>query len=69
MADRWTTKGNVVPLKGRPCPQCGRLAVDRFRPFCSRRCVDVDLGRWLTGEYRIFTDEEANLDGEPPEDL
>jgi endogenous inhibitor of DNA gyrase (YacG/DUF329 family) len=42
--------------------------VDRFRPFCSRRCADADLGRWLNGAYRIATDEEADLDGEPPED-
>ena len=69
MADRGPTKSNVVPLKGRSCPQCGRPAVDRFRPFCSRRCADADLGRWLTGEYRIVTDEEANLNEEPPEDL
>ena len=69
MADRWPIKSNVVPLKARSCPQCGRPAVDRFRPFCSRRCADADLGRWLTGEYRIVTDEEANLDEEPPEDL
>ena len=68
MADREPTEGNVVPLKGRSCPLCKRPAVDRFRPFCSRRCADADLGRWLKGDYRIATDEEANLDEEPPED-
>lgn len=35
------------------CPICGRETVPGFRPFCSRRCADVDLGRWLTGSYRI----------------
>ena len=35
------------------CPICGKPAVEAFRPFCSRRCADVDLGRWLTGHYRI----------------
>jgi endogenous inhibitor of DNA gyrase (YacG/DUF329 family) len=35
------------------CPICGRSVADEFRPFCSRRCADVDLGRWLTGQYRI----------------
>ena len=35
------------------CPICGKEAVDRYRPFCSRRCSDVDLGRWLTGSYVI----------------
>ena len=68
MADRGPGKGNVVPLKGRSCPACGRPTVDRFRPFCSRRCADADLGRWLKGDYRIATDEEASLDEEPPED-
>ncbi len=68
MADRGPTQGNVVPLKGSSCPLCGRPAADRFRPFCSRRCADADLGRWLTGEYRIATDEEANLDPDPTED-
>ena len=35
------------------CPICGRDAVPRFRPFCSRRCADVDLGRWMTGAYAM----------------
>ncbi|MDP7650247.1 MAG: DNA gyrase inhibitor YacG [Rhodospirillales bacterium] len=68
MADQRSTKGNVIPLKERPCPQCGRPAVDRFRPFCSSRCANADLGRWLSGQYRIATDEEANVDEDPPED-
>ena len=40
-----------------PCPVCGRPAVLRFRPFCSARCADVDLGRWLSGQYRVPTEE------------
>lgn len=35
------------------CPICGRETRAETRPFCSRRCADVDLGRWLTGAYRI----------------
>jgi endogenous inhibitor of DNA gyrase (YacG/DUF329 family) len=36
------------------CPICGKAAGEEtLRPFCSRRCADVDLGRWLTGQYRI----------------
>jgi uncharacterized protein len=35
------------------CPICGKPVVDELRPFCSRRCADVDLGRWLTEQYRI----------------
>lgn len=35
------------------CPICGRESVASFRPFCSKRCADVDLGRWLGGRYAI----------------
>ncbi len=37
----------------RPCPICGKPAVQRFKPFCSSRCADIDLGRWLKGNYVI----------------
>ncbi|MEM0946294.1 MAG: DNA gyrase inhibitor YacG [Pseudomonadota bacterium] len=35
------------------CPICERLTVHDYRPFCSQRCADVDLGRWMTGAYRV----------------
>ncbi len=35
------------------CPICQRESDAKYRPFCSRRCSDVDLGRWLTGAYAI----------------
>ncbi len=38
---------------GRLCPICGKPVEARFRPFCSPRCKDVDLGRWLKGAYAI----------------
>jgi hypothetical protein len=38
---------------GPRCPVCGKPSVAATRPFCSTRCADVDLGRWLTGQYRI----------------
>lgn len=41
------------------CPICGRVTAIGYRPFCSRRCADVDLGRWLKGDYAIPTEEEA----------
>ncbi len=44
------------------CPMCGKPEIHKFRPFCSQRCVDLDLGRWLTGEYRFAAEEEADLD-------
>lgn len=33
------------------CPICRRPSMPGLQPFCSRRCADVDLGRWLTGAY------------------
>lgn len=49
-----------------PCPLCGKPASRAHRPFCSARCRDVDLGRWLRGVYRVETDEgpEDNTSGE-----
>ncbi|HMO73159.1 MAG TPA: DNA gyrase inhibitor YacG [Paracoccaceae bacterium] len=40
-------------MTGGGCPVCGKLAAPAYRPFCSRRCADVDLGRWLGGHYRL----------------
>lgn len=45
--------------RGRRCPLCGRPAHRAYRPFCSRRCADLDLGHWLRGDYRVPTDEPA----------
>ena len=35
------------------CPICGKPTRPEFRPFCSKRCADVDLNRWLSGTYAI----------------
>ena len=40
------------------CPVCGKESVPKYRPFCCKRCADVDLGRWLNGRYVIPPDEE-----------
>jgi endogenous inhibitor of DNA gyrase (YacG/DUF329 family) len=37
----------------KPCPICGAPSEPAFRPFCSRRCADVDLARWFSGVYAI----------------
>lgn len=39
------------------CPICTRPTDPRYRPFCSHRCADEDLGRWLRGSYVIPTEE------------
>ena len=59
--------GKVTPLRPtRPCPECRRASVRETYPFCSKRCKDVDLNRWLSGSYAIpvkEADEPAD-DGE-----
>ena len=50
-----------------PCPICRRPAeAARYRPFCSARCADVDLGRWFTGAYAI-PGPPPELDEDPPD--
>ena len=41
------------------CPVCQKPTEKAYRPFCSKRCADVDLGRWLNGNYAIPTEENA----------
>lgn len=53
------------------CPICAKDADAKYRPFCSRRCADVDLGKWLTGSYAIpaaITEQDDDDDSEaaPP---
>jgi endogenous inhibitor of DNA gyrase (YacG/DUF329 family) len=43
------------------CPICGKPAAEEYRPFCSRRCADVDLQRWLTGAYAVPAAEDEDL--------
>ena len=39
------------------CPICGKEPRTEYHPFCSKRCADIDLNRWLTGVYKFETDE------------
>ena len=50
------------------CPICGRPAVPALRPFCSKRCADVDLSRWLGGVYRIESRDPPDTDTDPDSD-
>jgi len=49
------------------CPICRKEPSARYRPFCSRRCADIDLGKWLTGSYAIPTDEEPETEDTGPD--
>ena len=52
----------------KPCPICGKLSLEQFRPFCSKRCSDVDLNRWLSGVYAVpvIEKDESSDNGEVP---
>jgi hypothetical protein len=66
---RRSSAAEVIPLRRRGsgegrgkgsaerCPICGKAASPDHRPFCSARCGEIDLGRWLKGVYRVPTDE------------
>jgi uncharacterized protein len=58
----------VTPLRPRrPCSECGKPSARETYPFCSARCKDIDLNRWLKGAYVITArDDEEEGDGDPP---
>ena len=49
----------------RRCPICGRPQMEKFKPFCSKKCADIDLARWLSGRYAIPAQESDEADSEP----
>lgn len=54
-----------TPKSGARCPVCGAPSDPTVRPFCSTRCADVDLLRWLRGAYAIpGGQQDADEDGE-----
>jgi endogenous inhibitor of DNA gyrase (YacG/DUF329 family) len=58
----------TAPQSVKTCPICGKRRVEQFRPFCSRRCADIDLHRWLGGSYGIPAAEQDDSEEEslPP---
>jgi len=48
----------------KPCPICGKPAVEASRPFCSERCRDVDLNRWLSNSYAIPAAKDDDEDAD-----
>ena len=61
-----TQKGAKRPRRLK-CPVCGTPAAPDYRPFCSSRCADIDLGRWLEGRYFVPGEAKAR-DSENEED-
>ncbi len=61
MTDEKATDSKII--KVHKCPICGTLTDnEKYRPFCSKRCADIDLGKWFNESYVIEgknpTDEE-----------
>ncbi|RZS50093.1 DNA gyrase inhibitor YacG [Variibacter gotjawalensis] len=54
-----------MPTKPK-CSVCGKPVDPATRPFCSKRCRDVDLHRWLSGRYAIPGVESAEDSDETP---
>ena len=58
-----------VPLRAvriaAECPVCRKPADEKYKPFCSKRCADIDLGRWLKESYRVPTEETPGEDDGP----
>lgn len=50
------------------CPICGKPPMPEYRPFCSKRCADVDLQRWFSGAYVTPAEEGGEADFDPSED-
>ena len=59
-----------VPLRAvrteAQCPVCGKPVEQKYKPFCGKRCADVDLGRWLKESYKVPTDETPDEGEAPP---
>ena len=57
--------GKAAASKATPrCPICGEPTVKAHRPFCSKRCAEVDLGRWLKGRYVVPGEPAGRIDEE-----
>ena len=55
--------------KEHKCPICGALTSnEKYRPFCSKRCADIDLGRWFNGDYAVPAEEMDAADYEELEE-
>lgn len=50
-----------------PCPICKKPGVREFRPFCSKRCADADLGKWFSGAYAV-PGEPVDPEALPPQE-
>jgi endogenous inhibitor of DNA gyrase (YacG/DUF329 family) len=52
----------ISPPRAKPCPICGRPSDPALAPFCSGRCADIDLHRWLAGVYAVPASESEDAE-------
>ena len=69
MTQRWSSERfmNEIDRKtprARSCPICGKPVEPAFKPFCSKRCADIDLNRWLSGVYAVPSKGEEAEDAD-----
>ncbi|HSZ94829.1 MAG TPA: DNA gyrase inhibitor YacG [Bradyrhizobium sp.] len=57
-------KASPCAAAAKPCPICGKPSTEQSRPFCSDRCRDVDLNRWLSGSYVVPGRPDEDEDNE-----
>ncbi len=61
------SEAKTQPPRTPRCPVCNRPVLDlAHRPFCSRRCADIDLGRWFNESYRVPAKETSEAEDEAP---
>ena len=59
----------VASKRALRCPICGRPMVKAHRPFCSKRCAELDLGRWLKGQYAVPGEPVGRIEDRIDEEL
>jgi uncharacterized protein len=64
MPDKPPARAGSKNGAAKPCPICGKPATDASRPFCSERCRDVDLNRWLSNSYSIPAAKDDDEDAD-----
>ena len=52
----------MTKKKAGRCPLCKANSAPKYSPFCSQRCADADLARWLNGQYRVPAEDEPDED-------
>ena len=59
-AEKTTATAAAKAAQAKTCPNCGKPQLEAYKPFCSKRCADVDLARWLKGSYAIAGKAETD---------